>query len=366
MKLKHSISVTLLSAMLVFVTTAQAGVWQNFKLRLHKKKISSVKSLMLLMDDKNIGKMIHQKKNVIILQSKHRKMKWHQLEKSLIPYIRIGCEREGGFLTTDGLKESINRRTIRKVYRGSVDPADIMRYRGKIKAKDRARFKRKAYNAARRYAIKNIAAPNVIAVKKIEARYCIRKGKVKNAVFFLINKKGYSNKIQNLYTVFIKSPSLVSVLRPAYKSGLYPAYKYTRKKQNTVSYYEGQFDVRKRGIERIYIEVNGSHELVLRIDYRSKSGFGMTAKIKNKKYIKMHGKNYPIVTNIQESGETDRRITGNGCSIKSNGKLKLRRKTTCQVSVSVLVPGFKPKMHGITFVDGDKEYKLKPVSQYNE
>ncbi len=366
MRIKYSIGAILLSALFALSTTVQAGLWQNFKLKRHQKKISSVKSLMLLMDDKNIGKMIHQKKDAIILQTKHRKMKWHKLEKSLIPYIRIGCERQGGFLTTNGLKESLNRSTIRKVYRGAVSPSDIMKQKRRIRAKDEARFKRKAYNAARKYAIKSIAAPNVIAVKRIEARYCIQKGRVKNAVFFLINKKGYSNKIQNLYTVFISEPRLVRTIRAAYKSGLYPAYKYTRKLQNSVSYFEGMYNVKKKGVERVYLEVNGSHELVLRIDYRSKSGFGMTARTGNKKYIRYNGRNYPMVMNIQESGETDLRISGNGCTLKSNGKLKLKRKTTCQMSVSVMIPGFKPKMRNVTFIDGDKEYNLKAISRYSE
>ena len=273
---------------------------------------------------------------------------------------------EGGVMTTEGLQESFNRRTVRTVYRGSVDPADILQQRHRIKARDYARFKRKAYNAARRYAIKNIAAPNVIAVKAVEARYCIRKGQIKSAVYFLINKKAYSDKIQNLYTVFIAAPRLQRVIRSAYLSGMYPAYKYTRKLQNTVSYYEGDFDVKKRGVERVYIEVNGSEELVLRVDYRSKSAFGMTANPRQKKFLRVAGRNFPMVTNIQESGESDLRVSGSNCKIKHNGKIKLKNKTSCQMSVSVLVPGFKPKMTDVTYVDGEKEYRLRPISQYND
>lgn len=365
MNKKHSIGLFIFCLLFASVATSQAGVWQNFKLRLHKNKISSVKSLMLLMDEKNVGVAIHQKRDAIILQTKHHKMKWHQLEKSLIPYIRMGCEREGGLITTDGFKESINRRVVHRVYRGAVNPADIMRFKGKITYADHARFKRKAYNAARHYAIHNIAAPKVIAVKRIEARYCVRKGRIKNAVFFLINKNSHSNKIQNLYTVYLAQPRLIGITRNAYKSALYPAYKYTRKLQNTVSYYEGQYDV-KRGAERVYLEVNGSNEFVLRVDYRNRSSFPMTAKLYHKKFVQFNGKKYPVVTNIQESGETDLRVSGNGCRLKSNRKIKLRSKTTCQMSVSVLVPGFTPALGKVTYFDGENAYSLRAVSQYND
>lgn len=365
MNKKNSVKLFLFGLLFVSVSSIQAGVWQNFKLRLHKNKINSVKSLMLLMDEKNIGVAIHQKRDAIILQTKHRKMKWHQLEKSLIPYIRLGCEREGGFLTTEGLKESMNRQLVHNVYRGAVDPADIMRFSGKITVGDHGRFKRKAYNAARHYAIHNIAAPNVIAVKRIEARYCVRKGQIRNAVYFLINKNAHSNKIQNLYTVYLAQPRLLNVIRMAYKSALYPAYKYTRKLQNTVSYYEGQFDA-KRGIGRVIFEVSGSNELVMRVNYYNRSAFPMTARLYRKKFLELDGKKYPIVTNIQESGESDLRVSGNGCRLKNNRKIKIRSRSSCQMSVSVLVPGFTARLQKISFLDGDKKYNLRAISQYND
>ena len=74
----------------------------------------------------------------------------------------------------------------------------------------------------------------------------------------------------------------------------------------------------------------------------------------------------PVVTNIQESGDSDLKVSGNGCRLATNQRIKMRSKSRCSMSVSVLVPGFKPSMKKISYVVGDKEYQLVPVSQYND